>query len=143
MDAAKIGEHLICHSDHTSKKVLERFPSAVIPTRQGYAKCACVPVSDHALITSDRSIEKAAVSAGISVLRIESGNVELPGYDTGFIGGAASCTIGRDLDEIYFCGDLDRHPSGDQIRAFCQRHGKTAVTLGDFPLTDVGTMFLL
>lgn len=143
LDAAKIGEHLICHSDHTSKKVLERFPSAVIPTRQGYAKCACVPVSDHALITSDRSIEKAAVSAGISVLRIESGNVELPGYDTGFIGGAASCTIGRDLDEIYFCGDLDRHPSGDQIRAFCQRHGKTAVTLGDFPLTDVGTMFLL
>ena len=143
LDAAKIGEHLICYPDHTSKKVLEHFPSTVIPVRQGYAKCSCVPVSDNALITADRSIENAAKAVGFSVLLIEGGNVELPGYNTGFIGGAASCSLKKDLNEIYFCGDLDRHPNSEEIRAFCQRYGKHAVSLGDFPLTDVGTMFLL
>ncbi len=143
LDAAKIGEHLICYPDHTAKKVLEHFPSTIIPVRQGYAKCSCVPVSDRALITADRSIERAAKNIGISVLLIENGNVDLPGYDMGFIGGAASFNLKKDLHEIYFCGDLNRHPSGEEIRAFCQRHGKVAVSLGDFPLTDVGTMFLL
>ena len=142
-DAAKIGEHLICYPNHTAKRVLEQVPSTIIPVRQGYAKCSCVPVSDHALITADRSIERAAKSFGISVLLIESGNVDLPGYNTGFIGGATSFNLKKDSHEIYFCGDLNRHPNGEEIRAFCQRHGKVAMSLGDFPLTDVGTMFLL
>ncbi len=143
LDAARIGEHLICHPDHTTKKVLEQFSNEVVPVRQGYAKCSCVPVSDHALITADRSIEKAAKGVGISVLLIEGGNVDLPGYNTGFIGGAASFNLKKDIREIYFCGDPDRHPNGKEIRAFCQQHGRVVVPLGDFPLTDVGTMFLL
>ena len=143
LDAVQIGEQVICYPDHTSKKIIEQFQDNVISVRQGYAKCACVPVSDRALITADRSIEKAAKNAGISVLLIEEGNVDLPGYNMGFIGGAASYSLDQNLNEIYFCGDLERHPNGDQIRAFCHRHGKIAVSLGDFPLLDVGTMFLI
>ena len=143
LDAAEIGGQLICHPDFTSKKVLTRFVDHVIPVRQGYAKCACVPVSDRALITADPSIAKAAKSAGLSVLMIEPGRVDLPGYDTGLIGGAASYSPQSDLNEIYFCGDLGLHPCGEEIQRFCQHHGKNAVSLGDFPLIDVGTMFLL
>jgi hypothetical protein len=143
LDAAEIGGQLLCHPKHTSEKLLKRFQSSVIPVHQGYAKCSCVPVSDRALITADSSIVKAARSAGISVLQIEEGGVSLPGYNTGFIGGAASYRPQMDLNEIYFCGNLNLHPSGEKIHQFCQHHGKTAVSLGDFPLTDVGTMFLL
>ena len=143
LDAAQIGGRVICYPDHTSQKILERFQDNVIPVRQGYAKCACVPVSDRALITADRSIEKAAKNAGISVLRIRECNVDLPGYNTGFIGGAASYSVDQNLNEIYFCGDLARHPNGEEIHAFCQQHGRIAVSLGDFPPLDVGTMFLL
>ena len=143
LDAAQIGERVICYPDHTSKKIIEQYQDNVISVRQGYAKCACVPVSNRALITADRSIEKAAKNAGISVLLIQEGNVDLPGYNTGFIGGAASYSLDKNLNEIYFCGDLGRHPNGEEICAFCQQHGKVAVSLGDFPLIDVGTMFLL
>lgn len=143
LDAAEIGGRLICYPEHTSKRVLEQFQNNVIPVRQGYAKCACVPVSDRALITADPSIAKAARSAGLSILTIAPGKIDLPGYDTGLIGGTASYSMISDMNEIYFCGNLRLHPNGEEIREFCQQHGKNAVSLGDFPLTDVGTMFLL
>lgn len=143
LDAARIGQYLLCSPAHTSKKLVEQFHPFVIPVRQGYAKCSCIPVSDRALITADPSIGRAAKAVGLDVLMIGTNGVSLPGYDTGFIGGAASFQVSMNRNEIYFCGDLDRHPSGASIRQFCQRYGKAVISLGDFPLIDVGTMFLL
>ncbi|MBR7098209.1 MAG: hypothetical protein IKC59_02245 [Clostridia bacterium] len=143
LDAAPIGNRLLCHPKHTAIELLTCYGENVIPVRQGYAKCACVPITDHALITADRSIQKAAEREGIEVLRIGEGSISLEGYSTGFIGGASSYCPDGTVSEIYFCGRLSSHPDGQAIAAFCSRHGKTAISLGEFPLTDVGTIFLL
>ena len=143
LDAAPIGHRLLCHPKHTAEELLTRYGENVIPVRQGYAKCACVPIAEHALITADRSVGKAAESNGIEVLLIREGGIELEGYSTGFIGGASSYCPDATISEIYFCGQLSSHPDGQAITDFCRRYGKNAVSLGEFPLTDVGTIFLL
>ena len=88
-------------------------------------------------------IAEAAKACGTEVLQIALGHVTLPGYDTGFIGGAASFAPYHSTDEILFCGSLDLHPDGDAIRAFCHRHGLRAVSLSPDRLYDLGTVFLI
>lgn len=143
LDAAPIGHWLICHPKHTAKKLLDCYGEMIIPVRQGYAKCSCVPISEHALITSDPSVGNAAERNGIEVLRIREGDIRLDGYSTGFIGGASSYCPDGTVSDLYFCGQLTSHPNGRVIEEFCRQYGKNAVSLGDFPLTDIGTIFLL
>ena len=49
----------------------------------------------------------------------------------------------ENTEEILFCGSLERHPQSHEIQAFCRAHQKKPISLGDFPLTDVGTIFLI
>ena len=51
--------------------------------------------------------------------------------------------IERASEEIFFCGDLCRHPDFEKIQAFCKKHDREAISLGKFPLLDVGTIFLI
>ena len=54
--------------------------------------------------------------------------------------GGASGTFG---DKVYFCGSLDRHPDGEAIKEFCRKHKKTAVSLSNGNLQDVGSLFFI
>lgn len=141
LNAAPLGECLLCHSDRTAWELTERYKE--ISVRQGYAKCATLPVGERAIVTEDASVTRAAEQNGIEVLRVESNAVCLHGYDTGFLGGAASFAPYGGVREIYFCGDLDTHPNAWEIQAFCKRHGFEAISLSAEPLTDVGTIFLI
>ena len=100
-----------------------------------------IPIGDHALITADHSIAKAARQQGLDLLQIRPGAVLLPGYDCGFIGGAASHSPYTESDRVFFCGDLHSHPDADAIETFCHRHGKAVISLSDESLLDVGTIF--
>ncbi len=111
----------------------------LINTKQGYARCGALPVSDNAIVTADPSISRAAELCGIEVLRISEGGVRLSGYDYGFIGGAG----GAFGDRVFFAGDLFLHPDGEKIADFCLAHGKTAVCLSHEPLYDVGSVLFL
>ena len=142
LNAAPVGKRLFALCAHTAKEVTACGYTPV-NVRQGYAKCATVPIGDNALITADHAIAEAAKACGTEVLQIASGHVTLPGYDTGFIGGAASFAPYHSTDEILFCGSLDLHPDGDAIRAFCHRHGLRAVSLSPDRLYDLGTVFLI
>ena len=112
---------------------------SLLDSKQGYAKCSVCIVDDNSIITADLGIADKAKKAGIDVLTVTPGHVTLEGYDTGFIGGAS----GLCRDTVYFCGNSDRHPDADSIRAFCQKHGKQVVSLSDGELFDVGTLFFL
>ena len=108
--------------------------------KQGYAKCSSAIIGDKALITADKTIEAAASSLGIDVLRISnSSEIRLNGYDYGFIGGACGYCDGT----LYFCGDITLHPEYQAISDFCDKHSTSLCSLSDESLYDVGSIFFL
>lgn len=141
-NACMIGSRLICNRKTVSKLILtaaEANGYEIVHVPQGYTKCSIAVVSENAIITADRAIAMACASVGIDVLQIREGYVSLPPYSFGFIGGASG-SLG---DKVYFCGSLSTHPDGDRIIAFCQRHGKIAVSLSEGELQDVGSLFFI
>lgn len=135
LNACALGDKLICHAGHVYPPLTKG--RQVLPTRQGYAKCAAAVVSETALITEDAAIAAAAKAGGIDVLLISKGAVRLDGYPYGFIGG---CCGKLSPTELAFCGDVTRHPDYERICAFTGRYGVRCVSLTGGDLIDVGSL---
>lgn len=141
-NACTVGKKLICNKKTVSQLILDtatEYGYEIVNVPQGYTKCSVCIVSDNAIITADEGIAKACKAAGIDVLHISNGNVSLPPYDFGFIGGAS----GFCGNNVFFCGSLDKHPDAKRIIDFCGSYGKCVVSLSENPLSDVGTVFFL
>ena len=142
LNIAIVGKNAFCNTKFASKtvqKYLAENGFSIHHVAQGYAHCSTCIVSENALITADLGIFKAAQDVGIDALLISKGHISLPPYDYGFIGGASgSCG-----DKIYFCGSLNHHPDGKEIRQFCEKHQKQVVELLDEPLFDVGGILFI
>ncbi|MBE6668336.1 MAG: hypothetical protein E7607_08530 [Ruminococcaceae bacterium] len=137
-----VGKYIFARADKISRTVIgyaEEKGYTVVNVNQGYARCTACPVSDSAVITSDKAIKKAALSQGLAVLEISGGHINLDGFPYGFIGGA--CGVLE--DKLIFAGDLKMHPDGEKITEFCKKHGITAVSLSDEHLCDVGSIFFI
>jgi Phosphotransacetylase len=138
LDAARVADALICNPVHTDSFLLEFAKERqleVIPVKQGYAKCSVCIIDEKAIITADSGIAKAARNKGIDVLQIQTGYIELKGYEYGFIGGCCGKTS---PDTICFTGDLQTHPDHIQMISFMKSHGACAVSLCEGPLVDIG-----
>jgi hypothetical protein len=138
-DAACTGDFFIHRLEYTAPELLSEARSRgmeLIDTRQAYTKCSTVIVDERSVITYDRAIAAPCRKAGMDVLEISPGHVSLPGYDSGFIGGAS----GRFEDELIFCGDLSEHPDYARIRAFIEERGLKCVFFPGRPLTDIGSI---
>ncbi len=144
-NACCTGRYFIHNLKYTAPELLraaaevykgEKKPLLPVSVSQGYTKCNIVCVDETSIITSDAGIERACVSAGLSVLKIAPKNVLLPGYPYGFLGGASG-RIGR---EILFNGDLSAHPDFAKICAFIESKGLSCVYFKDYPLTDIGSI---
>lgn len=134
--------YLFCREASTDREILNIAKEqglCVADVAQGYAKCSSIPLCDGGLITSDASILRAAVARGIDCLFVGSGDVTLPGYSYGFIGGASGVYGNR----LYFVGDATSHKSYRDIFEFCKRHGTQIVSLGKGELYDVGSLLIL
>lgn len=132
-----MGDRLFCKSDTFSKEILrhaERLGIKVVNVKQGYPACTTLKISENAAITADRGMSRALKSEGISVLDIKNGGVLLPPYEYGFIGGAGALYG----DKVFFLGDIGKHPDSDKILSFIEENGRTAVSLSDEPLADLG-----
>jgi hypothetical protein len=70
---------------------------------------------------------------------IETGDVTLPPYEYGFIGGAAGVYQGV----VYFLGDLDTHRSKDVIKEACKAAKVVPVSLSCEPLADLGRIIFI
>ena len=139
-NAVRFGKYLFCRADSVSVAIREyadRTGLEIVNVRQGYAKCSVCAVSEGAAITADVGLAAALEAKEIEVLRVEPGHATLPGYDCGFLAGAT----GRLGNNVFFCGSLEKHPNGNEIAEFCKKHEKTAVSLSDEELFDVGTIF--
>ena len=104
-----------------------------VDVAQGYAGCSALACGDL-LLTADSSIREAVRDRGGEVLSLSPGGIDLPGYDTGFIGGAGGFVDGHAL----FFGDVHRHPNGNRIADVLADRGIVCHCLGNGPLTDFG-----
>jgi len=139
LDALAVGQTLYGKKTATSPRLCAQY-RRFVEVRQGYARCSVALLSEKAAITADKGLADALTNDGLDVLRITPGQIALPGYDTGFLGGA-----GGDLgDGTYvFFGDLSCHPDGERIRAFAKKHQKSAVSLATGALGDYGGLLCL
>ncbi len=139
-NVARVGKCLIGHKSSADPVILRMAKEnglSYYPTQQGYAKCSSCIISESALITSDPSIARSAQEAELDVLKIRPGNVLLPGYSTGFLGGACGLLP---TGELLCFGDITAHPDFLPIRRFCAQHGVELRYLKHRPLTDIGTI---
>ena len=136
LNCACVGKTLMCGKT-ASKKVIafaRENKKEVFEVRQGYTRCSICVVNEKSIITADLSIYKKCSEKGMEVLLIKPGYIELPGYDTGFIGGACA-KINKNL--LLFFGDLSCHPEQKEIREFCYKRNVEIETLQG-NLTDIG-----
>ena len=124
--------------DYIDKKVIEycrRHDIKLVNVNQGYTRCSTLVINEKAVITSDKSIEKALKNNGVEVLLISSGNIRLEGFDYGFIGGCGT----KINDKIVFFGNIENHPDYRQIKVFLKYYNSTIEILcKHLPLTDIG-----
>ena len=136
LNCAAAGDALFCLVPHAAPEVKEiaaRRGLRLVNVRQGYAACSCL-CSDGFFITADPSLAAAADAEGLDPLVIKEGHISLPGYGTGFIGGASGA-VGK---RVFFFGDLFSHPDGEAIAKRLADAGFEFVCLSDGPLLDSG-----
>ena len=142
LNALPVGKQLICNTKTVADELLN-LGLELCHVNQGYTKCSSLPLGDKAIITADPTVAKCADERGIDVLQIQKGHISLSGYNYGFIGGCASFAPRGGMNTVFFCGDVLGHPDAEKIKKFCQKHEYRAVSCGEFPLCDVGTIFMI
>lgn len=141
LNAADIGDFLICNSKITHKTILkaaEKRNKRIIDVNQGYAKCSVCIVKRDAFITDDESIYRECSKVnGISVLFVSKGSVALKGQNYGFIGGASGLI---NENTLFFNGDLSLHQDFVAIKEFLSYHNVKYIDIKNKPLTDIGSI---
>ncbi len=127
----------IDYIDNCIKTELQNYK--FINVSQGYTKCSVCIVDEHSLITEDESIYKK-LKNDFDVLKIESNNVELKGYNCGFFGG---CTGLIDKNLLAINGELKYHKSCKNITAFLKHRNVEFIELKAGNLTDIGSILPL
>ena len=142
-NVAWIGKSAIHNFNYTDAYIKEYFTHSnveMINVFQGYSKCTICVVSDGAIITSDLGISKTLLEHGTDVLTISAGNIDINGWEYGFIGGAS----GKISDNtIAFCGDICTHPDYNKIKKFCSKYNVECISLSKKRLMDLGSIILV
>ena len=81
----------------------------ICKTKQGYHACTTLALTKNSAITADEGIKKALTAEGIDVTLIENGDISLPPYEYGFIGGASFF----DNNTLFTFGDVKKHKNGN------------------------------
>lgn len=138
LNAARIGEKIICNKKYTDKTILSGYTyENIIDVRQGYAKCSTLVVDEKSIVTADATIAYACKKSGFDVLTITDGNIRLDGYAYGFIGGAG---VKLSKSQIYFTGKLKSHPDSIKIREFIKKRNIEIIEGSAQYLIDIGSM---
>lgn len=133
---ARISDRVYYHARSAEPSIIEYYKRAgykLVCVNQGYTKCSvCIAKDREAVaVTEDKGIYRALVREGTDALLIESGGVDLRGYDCGFIGGAS----GLICDTLVFTGSLPY-----AVRAFLETRGIEYFEASNGKLTDFGSI---
>lgn len=139
LNCARIGRRQLIGNGKTMDVAIQEFcvcnQIELINVKQGYAKCSTVVVDSKSIITADPSIAAAATNAGIDVLKITPGYVNLEGYEYGFLGGTCGMIA---KGKLAFTGSIQNHPDYNEIKNFCNYKNVELVSLVEGPLLDIG-----
>lgn len=141
-NAVQMGDYLIHNTHHTDAVVLDKSKEhglELIHVRQGYTKCSLVVVDENSVITSDAGLASSLEKYHVEILLISQGHIRLPGFPSGFLGGAS----GRAGNEIIFNGDLSAHPDFHMICEFIRNRGLEVTFFREYPLEDIGSILQL
>ncbi len=137
-NAVTLGRFLVGNPKSLDRRILKSANKeglTLLPVRQGYTACSMAVINSHAVITADSGIAKTLRKVGINVLCIRPGWIDLPGYDTGFIGG---CCGMLQPDLMAVTGSLQTHPDGERIQRFLREENVDILELKKGALLDVG-----
>lgn len=136
-----VGGFFVAKTDAVAPDALDyarRAGYEIVNVGQGYAHCATA-VAGGGVITADAGISARLLRRGVPTLMIKAGDISLPPFEYGFIGGASGMI---DDETIMFFGSLDAHPSGREIRAFLSSLG-VGIVEGEGKLVDAGGFIAL
>ena len=137
LNALRMGNKLFCRVASASKTLLDAAKKRgveVVDVKQGYPACTVLKLSDSAAITADHGMADILKNHGIRVTLIEPGDISLPPYEYGFIGGAGAL----DKDMLFFFGDPKTHRNGEMIIAAAEAEGLRVIPLATGTLRDLG-----
>lgn len=134
---ALVSIYTFLNTKNIDNVLFDNIKNKPIDIKQGYAKCSICIVDENSIITEDEGITKAAIANNIDVLKISKGQVELKGFEYGFIGGSSG-KIAKNL--LAFAGDITKHIDYSAIREFCLQKGVEIISLGKGALTDIGSI---
>ncbi len=139
-NVAKLGKKIIgnlTYTDAVIKKMYTDIGFEFINVKQGYTKCNLCIVDDNSVITEDEGLYKTLTANGIDVLKIPKGEIELKGFDNGFIGGASGFI---DNKSIAFYGDILKCSYYKHIEKFIAEKNADIICLSQTVLKDFGSI---
>ena len=125
-------ENIALHTDIGNRKIIN--------VKQGYTSCSTICVTDDAYITDDENIYNTLINNNIDCLKISKGEIELPGYDYGVIGGAS---VKLNEKERLFFGDFKNQIDKNNVIKFLNKYKVNAIFIENKKLTDIGSALIL
>ncbi len=137
-----INDKYVIRNKNTALALEEKFIGnrKIIDVKQGYTSCSILCVTDDAYITDDENIYESLIRNNIDCLKISKGDIELPGYNYGFIGGAS---VKLNQQEILFFGDIANKKEKESIISFLKKYNMNAIFIENKKLTDLGSALIL
>ncbi len=135
-----INDNIIGKFDYADEKLLEFIETnnlKRINTKQGYSKCSICIVNENAIITEDNGIATLLKKSQFDVLKIKPDFITLSENHYGFLGGASG-KLSKDI--IFFNGNIEEHPSYNDIKKFLDYHNIKPIYDKSYKLTDIGSI---
>ncbi|MDO5018317.1 MAG: hypothetical protein Q4E02_03365 [Lagierella massiliensis] len=124
---------------YTDKNVIHYLmdKSRPIYTNQGYSKCSSLIIKQNVIITCDKGLYNTYIKNGIKAYFLPQGSIDLPGYNTGFIGGCGGMIS---KNEILFYGNLDKYKYREELIEILTRENITYYYPSDCDFVDRGSI---
>lgn len=130
--------YLVHNLKFTDKKILDYCKNKKnINVNQGYTKCSILPLREKAIITNDAGIYNTLKSEDFDILLLPFGDIELSGFNYGFIGGVGGMISS---DSMAFFGSLDNYTFGNEVKKFLYKYDIKPIYLSNTKLIDRGSL---
>ena len=132
--------YLVHNLKFTDKKILDYCKNKKnINVNQGYTKCSILPLREKAIITNDAGIYNTLKSEDFDILLLPFGDIELSGFNYGFIGGVGGMISN---DSMAFFGSLDNYTFGNEVKNFLYKYDIKPIYLSNTKLIDRGSLLV-